>query len=332
LRIPFEVMKAEFRRVLVRVGFAPDKAELCAGIFAQNSLDGVYSHGLNRFPKFISDIRNGCVIADARPEKTAGFGGLENWDGKRGPGNLNARFAMNRAIELAGSNGIGCVALKNTNHWMRGGTYGWQAAEAGCIGICWTNTMPLLPPWGSAERKLGNNPLVIAVPREGGPVVLDMAMTVFSLGKIESYILKNALLPVEGGFDAEGNITNDPRAISESKRLMPVGYWKGTGLALVLDLMALILSGGHSTLQLGQAEQEGGVSQVFLAIDLMKLPQRESVFPMIEDIIDDLHSAKPITAEDGIYYPGERALATRRENLEEGIPVVEKFWQQVLAM
>ena len=90
---------------------------------------------------------------------------------------------MERAIALGREHGMGCVALANTNHWMRGGTYGWQAVDAGAIGICWTNTMANLPAWGAAEPRVGNNPLVIAVPHARGPVVLDMAMSQFSSGR-----------------------------------------------------------------------------------------------------------------------------------------------------
>jgi 3-dehydro-L-gulonate 2-dehydrogenase len=97
---------------------------------------------------------------------------MERWDGRRGPGNLNAHASMARAIALAREHGVGCVALANTNHWMRGGSYGWQAAEAGVIGICWTNTLANVPPWGASEPRIGNNPLVVAVPRADGHVVL----------------------------------------------------------------------------------------------------------------------------------------------------------------
>ena len=102
---------------------------------------------------------------------------------------------MERAIALGREHGVGCVAMANTNHWMRGGTYGWQAAEAGMIGICWTNTMPNLPPWGGAERVIGNNPLIIAVPRANGPVVLDMAMSQFSYGALKSSRKRGEMLP-----------------------------------------------------------------------------------------------------------------------------------------
>ena len=140
-------------------------------------------------------VRNESVDPSAQPRVVARFGAMERWDGQRGTGNLNAHAAMSRAIALSREHGIGCVAMCNTNHWMRGGTYGWQAAEAGMIGICWTNTMPNLPPWGGAERAIGNNPLVIAVPRAKGPVVLDMAMSQFSYGTLESYRKRGEQLP-----------------------------------------------------------------------------------------------------------------------------------------
>ena len=125
---------------------------------------------------------------------------------------------------------------------MRGGTYGWQAADAGLIGICWTNTMPNLPPWGATEPCIGNNPLVIAVPRAKGQVVLDMAMSQFSYGALESYRTRGQMLPVDGGFDEHGNLTRDPAAIESTQRLLPVGYWKGSGLAVVLDMVAAMLA------------------------------------------------------------------------------------------
>src|ERR1035437_10196348 len=107
---------------------------------------------------------------------------------------------------------MGCVALANTNHWMRGGTYGWQAAEAGAIGICWANTMPNLPPWGGVEPALGNNPLVIAVQRAGEHVVLYMAMSQFSYSTLESYKNQGEMLPVDGGFRSEEHTSDSSHA------------------------------------------------------------------------------------------------------------------------
>ena len=147
-RVAYEEMVAQFTRVLEKHGFTPADAKDAAVIFAQNSLSGVYSHGLNRFPRVVSYLEKGEIDPLARAECISRMGSMERWDGHRGFGPLNAQRAMERACALAKENGVGIVALGNNNHWMRGGTYGWLAAEKGCIGICWSNTAPNMPAWG----------------------------------------------------------------------------------------------------------------------------------------------------------------------------------------
>ena len=127
-RVAYEEMVAQFTRVLGKHGFTPSDAKDAAVIFAQNSLSGVYSHGLNRFPRVVSYLEKGEIDPLARAECISRMGSMERWDGHRGFGPLNAQRAMERACALAKENGVGIVALGNNNHWMRGGTYGWQAA------------------------------------------------------------------------------------------------------------------------------------------------------------------------------------------------------------
>jgi 3-dehydro-L-gulonate 2-dehydrogenase len=240
---------------------------------------------------------------------------------------------MERCIALSREHGVGCVALGNTNHWMRGGTYGWQAAEAGVIGICWTNTMPNLPPWGGVEPVIGNNPLVLAVPRAGGHVVLDMAMSQFSYGTLESYRKRGEMLPVDGGFDAEGNLTRDPGAIEKSWRPLPVGYWKGSGLSVVLDMIAAMMSLGKATHQLSSdALFEAGLSQMFLAINPEVFGPSNRAAEIADEIVDSLHNSKAAKEGGKVRYPGEQTLRTRVENLELGLPVEPAVWAQILAM
>ena len=329
MRIPYPELVRTLTDILLRLGFDPDRAALCARLFADTTLDGVYSHGVNRFPRFIRMIANGSIDVHAQPRLVASAGVLERWDGQRGPGNLNAHASMARAIEIASRQGIGCVALANTNHWMRGGSYGWQAAGAGFIGICWTNTMPNLPPWGGVVPSLGNNPLVIAVPRLRGHVVLDMAMSQFSYGALESYRLRGEPLPVEGGFDSQGALTRDPRAIEESRRLLPVGYWKGSGLSLVLDMIAAMLVGGAATHQIPpDPERETRVSQVFIAFALSPFGDSGGLADSIVDSIRTPDEPHP----EGIRYPGQQVLRTRAENLARGVPVNPATWREVQAL
>ena len=162
MRIPLETMKNELERILLQVGFDEKRATLCASIFAENSLVGVISHGLNRFPLFIDYIRRGYINPKARAKLASNHGAWEQYDGHLGPGPLNAYDCTQRCMEITRLHGIGCVGLCNTNHWMRGGYFGWMAAEAGFALICWTNTMPNMPPWGGVDCHVGNNPLVIS--------------------------------------------------------------------------------------------------------------------------------------------------------------------------
>lgn len=331
MRVSFTEMHRTLTRVLIQFDFTEERASQCARFFAEASRDGVYSHGLNRFPRFLEYIRKGYVDVHASPERTAAFGVMEQWDGNLGPGNLNASFCMERAIRIAQDYGMGLVALRNTNHWMRGGAYGWQAADAGFMGICFTNTQPNMPAWGAKTATLGNNPLIIAIPREKGHIVLDTAMTQFSFGKIEAYRREGKLLPMPGGFDTKGELTRDPGEIEKSWRALPFGFWKGSGLSLVLDLMATALSGGLGTTRIGQqGDDEFGLSQIFMAVDPMSLGEKESYNELLAVTLNALHHAEPAREGDQIYYPGERTIQTRREHLENGIPVDEKYWNEIL--
>jgi 3-dehydro-L-gulonate 2-dehydrogenase len=330
LRIPFEDMKRGFRQALAKVGFTPERADQLADIFAQNSLDGVASHGWNRFPVFMQHVAQGYINFAAEPEKVISLGAWEQWDGKLGPGPLNAMAATRRAMELAQEYGVGCVGLRNTNHWMRGGTYGQLAAQSGFVLLCWTNAVATMPPYGSRDIRLGNNPLIVAVPRRDGPVVLDIAMSQFAFGKLEVARRSGEKLPVPGGFDAAGRPTQDAAVILEEGRAMPIGYWKGSGLSLLLDMTAALLSGGLATHEIVQRKAERSVSQVFIAFDIAKPAGAAWVEAEVENIIADLHTARPDAPDAEVMFPGERVLKTRQENLANGIPVDATVWQEIL--
>ncbi|PYR44023.1 MAG: 3-dehydro-L-gulonate 2-dehydrogenase [Acidobacteria bacterium] len=314
--VSYAELAGTLERALAALGLEPDRAPRCAQLIADSTRDGVPSHGLNLFPRVASMIRRGAIDPRARAIRVAGRGALERWDGRRGVGALNAFDAMQAAIAGARASGIACVALGNTNHWMRGGSYGWQAADAGAIALCWTNTLPNLPPWGAASPRIGNNPLVVAVPRARGHVVLDMAMSQFSYGALASYRARGERLPVAGGFDRDGRLTDDPAAIEASRRPLPIGFWKGSGLAIVLDIIAAALAGGRATHEIGaDPEQETGLSQVFIAIDPASLEGAA---------IDGVADA--VVASVQARYPGERTLAARRQHLQQGIEVDDEAW------
>ena len=332
VRIASGKMNSEFIRILIANGFSSLKAIKCADAFLNNSLEGIYSHGVNRFPRFIKYVKAGHINPDAEPSLVFRSGSLEQWNGNNGPGPLNAMAATERAMVIAAESGIGLVALANTNHWMRGGTYGWQAVRKGFIFIGWTNTTPNMPAWGASDHRLGNNPLILAVPNADDAIVLDFAMSLYSYGKMELYRNEGRQLPYPGGYSNEGILTSDPVEILKSWRPIPTGMWKGAGLSLLLDIMATVLSGGASSHEIGKKEIESNLSQVFIAIDLSKLSNLSSVAASVKSIIDDYKESVPSGENSEIRYPGENIGKIRTENLKNGIPVNKGLWDKILSL
>jgi 3-dehydro-L-gulonate 2-dehydrogenase len=329
LRIPIAEVESRLIQVLINHGFASEKAKTCSDIFIGNSLDGIYSHGVNRFIKFIDYVKNDHIQPNHDAICKHRMGSIEQWDGQSGPGPINALIATDRVMELAAKNGIGCVTLANTNHWMRGGTYGWRAAKKGFVFIAWSNTIANMPAWGAMDSRLGNNPLVIAVPYQNEAIVLDMAMSQYSYGALEVAQLKNETLSVPGGYDELGELSYDPAAIKKSWRALPIGYWKGAGLSLLLDILATLLSGGLSVSEISKDNIEARLSQVYIAIDIAKLGNFKSIASAIDQIIENYKQSVPEKEGKSIRYPGENILKIRAENIAQGIPVYRSTWEEI---
>ncbi len=325
---PKEMIEILFQ-LFLKYNFTKEKAELLASTYTESTLFGVNSHGINRVPLFIDYVKNGSVTVNAEAELTSAFGSIERWDGHFGPGIINATKCTDRAVELAKSHGMGLAALKNTNHWMRGGTYARQAADAGCISIIFTNTQPNMPPWGGKYSRTGNNPFLIGIPRKEGHVILDMALSQFAFGKINDYKLQGKKMPFKAGWDEDHELSDDPEKITKIERGLPIGYWKGSALSVILDMLATILSAGDSTYKISQKEFETGISQVFLCIDPAVFNDRDLQQKLLEEIINYTHDVEPMHPGERVYYPGERSMETRARNLEDGMPVNRKVWEKI---
>jgi 3-dehydro-L-gulonate 2-dehydrogenase len=276
LRVSFDDLSSALERAMLSLGLLSEAARISARLFAETTRDGVYSHGLNRFPRFEAMVRNGSIDVRAKATPAAAFGSA----------------------------------------------------------MCWSNTLANLPAWGSSVPTLGNNPLVIAVPRSNGEhVVLDMAMSQFSYGALASYAKRGEPLPVPGGFDRDGKLTQDAAVIETSQRALPIGYWKGSGLSLVLDMMGAMLSGGLATYQLPrESTLEAGQSQIFLAIDPANIAAAAELPHIADGILEHLHHATPSDPARPVRYPGEQTLHLREENLRLGVPVDPVIWEQINAL
>jgi 3-dehydro-L-gulonate 2-dehydrogenase len=206
-----------------------------------------------------------------------------------------------------------------------------MAAEKGYIGISWTNTEAVMPAWGAKSEAIGNNPFVMAVPRKEGHIVLDMAMSQYSYGKLWVTRDKGQKLPYPGGFDHEGKLSDDPGPIAETRRILPFGYWKGSGFAVLLDIVSALFAGGLTTAGITKADKGscGGCNQVFIAVNPLNINTQEFIDNALNETIAQIKSSVPAKENGEVFFPGENSARMRNENMELGIPVDDKIWAKV---
>ena len=329
--VQYEEAVKRMARGLERFLNAQD-AKRFAEIFAGNSLDGVYSHGMNRYPRYLSDMESGlCDAKVTQAERVSGLGGLEVWDAHFGVGPLIAQQMAERAIELARTHGIACVALRNNSHWLRAGRYGLMMADAGMMGLCMTNTCMNLVAYGAKEPSTGNNPITIAIPRRAGSLVMDMAVSQYAFGKLEIMAQEGGMLDTPCGYDTDGNLTNDPQKIVESGLMTPMALWKGSALSIMIDLMVSMLSLGRTSLTIGTpADGEKGMSQMFVCMNPAAVIDMDKAEAQMEKTIAFLNALEPKDGVHGVHAPGENFERTRARNRERGIPVTEDTWQKIV--
>lgn len=329
--IPYDEARQTLNAILKKAGFSIADADYLAHVFAHNSLEGVSSHGLNRFARFMASVQKGEVQTGAEIERVNAFGGLEVWDAHLCAGPLVASKAMGRACELAKQNGIALVSVRNSNHWQRAGRYAWEAVEKNMMSILFTNTCRNLPAWGAMDAQLGNNPMALGIPRHKGAVVVDLSMSQFAYGRLEIAAQKGEKLPAMGGFDTQGHLTDDPKAILQTRRVLPMGMWKGAALSLVLDMMAAGLSLGRTVHQIGNpSEGEKGLSQTYIAVNYAGLVSESEAQLRFDDAVMALKASLPEDEAIPVRYPGENLSQVAKINLENGLPVHESIWQAIM--
>ena len=178
---------------------------------------------------------------------------------------------------------------------------------------------------------VGNNPLCIGIPRDGSPVVLDMAMSQYAYGKLGVYELAGKQTEYPCGFDEEGKMTYDPGAVLKTKRIMPTGYWKGSGLALALDLAGTMMSCGKCTHEISEPRDGscGGCSQIFITYDPNLFGDYDEVLKKTEARVAAVNAAHPSDPSRPVQWPGEGTAKRRAKSKERGVTANEKVWEEV---
>ncbi|MBR1919906.1 MAG: Ldh family oxidoreductase [Spirochaetales bacterium] len=322
-----EEMTEVFQCILEKHGVCAQEAGSIANVFGCNASHGVLSHSVNRFPLMVKYLDDGLIKAGLEPERISGFKSVERWNARFGFGITSASFSMKRAMDLAREYGSGVVTTIHSNHWMRGGYYGHLAAENGFIGLCWTITGRNLVPWGASEPMIGNNPFVIAVPRKKGNLVFDSSMAQYSWGQIGEYQRRGEKLPSFGGYDSDGNLTDDPSLLLESFKALPAGLWKGSALSIILEAAACSLGQSRTVSEMELSNiVETDMTQVFMAIDPRAVCEGCEFDAEVDRIVESLHGCSSTR------YPGERAKKNSDRAREEGVPIPEESWNKVIEM
>jgi len=315
-------------QALLTGGVPRKEAQTAAAAQVEANLCGVDSHGVRMLPGIIALIRNGKINPNGRIQVIKETPAMAHLDADLALGSVVGIYAMKRAVEKAKGSGAGFVLVRNSTHWGRPAYYSILAARQGCIGICFGNTESNMPPWGAKETRIGNNPISISAPRAcGEPVALDMAMSQAAFFKVVMYNREGRKVPFGWGVDDQGKPTDDPAAILKSKRLVPMGQHKGSGLALMIDIMTGILSGGKFC---GELLEEGrglphatAYSQAFIAIDIGSFIPLEIFQERVDELVTYVKGANIAEGFSEIHVPGERAWKERILREKEGIPLDE---------
>ena len=326
-RIEHRELVKFFKQTLMAVGVPSHVAEVEAEIGAEVDLCGVHSHGVRLLRVMVENIRTGLTNPDPKVKVLAEQPASVLAETDRGIGRYVSAIGMDMAIERATTYGIGAATIRGVAHWGRGYSYAARAARAGMIGLAFTNAIINFPAWGTSTPSLGNNPMAIGVPVEDGsePVVLDIAMTQIAIGQVREAAEAGQRVPLGWGLDAEGKPTTDPEAIVESQRFLPMGEYKGSGLAFMIELLTAGLANGLLCYELGTegrpTDTSGGSSKLFIAMQ----PHGTWLSERTASLKSYLKAAPPADEQGEAQWPGEGSYRRRTEYLAHGIPIPLKL-------
>jgi LDH2 family malate/lactate/ureidoglycolate dehydrogenase len=313
--------------ILEGAGENPESANIVASILVSADLRGISTHGVNLLRMIVKRAEAGMLSLPTNVSIVSDDKATAVLDGGDGLGQLCAYRAMNLAIEKAKLFGLGMVAMRNTNNVGALGYYVHLAASKGMAGIMMTNGNPSMAPFGGIEPFLGTNPVAFGVPSASGmPVMLDMSSSVVARGKIRMAALKGEKIPFDWALDPEGKPTDDPKKAIDGC-LLPMGGPKGSGLAIIVDIFAGILSGaryGRDLKSFHELEGPTGVGAMCIAIDVARFMPLERFAGLVHQYGANIKTCKRRDGVDEILLPGEVELRKEEKARKEGVDVPEQ--------
>jgi len=326
MRVSSQQLEAFIARALAAVGISGAESMTIAELMVRADVNGADGHGVFRLPQYVRRIKGGAVNIkpDIRVEREAA--GMALVDGDNGMGHLVMRFATEKAIEKAKSAGVAWVGVKWSNHAGPASLYASMPIAHDMIGLYLAvGNANHLPAWGGIDMLLSTNPIAVGVPAGAEPpIVLDMATTVAAYGKVKTAAQRGEAMPEGWMIDREGRPLTDPRRADEGF-LLPIGGYKGYGLALVFGLLAGTLNGaamGRDVVDFNHDDTTPtNTGHAIVAISLAAFGDVADFKRRVDELVRDIRASKRLPGVDAIRLPGEQSHAKRAERMRLGIPL-----------
>jgi uncharacterized oxidoreductase len=332
-----EQLHALCRALCAASGSMDHEATLVADHLVEANLTGHDSHGVGLLPIYGDSLRAGTLVPNRHAELASERGAVLVIEGGRGYGQVIGYEAMQLGVARAREHGVALLALRNSFHLGRIGHFAEQCARGGCASIHFVNVIdhgPLQAPHGGGAARFSTNPFCAAVPgADGAAVLLDMATSKIAIGKARVAKNRGVPVPEDTLLDAAGRPTRDPAVMFEEPRgaLIPMGEHKGSGLAIMCELLAGALTGGR-TIQPGHPRAGGIINNMLsVIVDPEAFGERGRLQDEIAALIGYVKSARPRPGFDEVLVPGEPERRRRAERLARGIEVDERTWAEIMA-
>ncbi len=312
------------------------EAELVSRHLVDANLAGHDSHGVGMIPKYIEDLQAGLVKPNVRPSLVKDDGAVMIFDAGRGYGRPVAQQAMAAGIERCREIGVVLLALRRAHHLGRIGAYGEQSIAAGLVSLHFVNVvdhLPLVAPFGGRDACFSTNPICIAVPgtRSSEPILLDMATSRIAFGKVKVAYNAGERVPPGSLIDADGEPTDDPKAMFTEPRgaLLPVGEHKGYGLSLMCELLGGVLTGG-GTMQPENPRLGGIVNNMLtVIIDPGRLVDQAWLDAELDAVVEFVKASRPGKSGGSVLVAGDPERLMRTQRQRDGIPMNDTTWEEI---
>lgn len=321
-------------RVLTTLEVSPSQAAIVADVMVAANLRGVDSHGVALLNWYVNTLTHGLVLKSGSAVIEAEGAGFATVNARNTLGAPAAIMAMDKCLELARTNGLACVTVRNGNHFGMAGYYAMKALPEDMIGVAMTNASRLVAPTFGVEPMLGTNPIAVAVPAGSEyPFVLDMATSTRPFGKAIVAKERGELLPEGVAIDAKGQPVHDPGEFIEAVRkhtmaLLPLGSfaelasYKGYGLAMLVDILSGVLSGSNFGKHVNEnPEEPANVGHWFMAINVKSFLPVNELKTRMDTLIKEIKKSRKAPGQQRIYIPGEIEFETEIERTKNGIPL-----------